>query len=306
MARPVEFPRWTRDELAREAERSLRLFVSERLAEGTGPYADLFRLYESRVTDLFSETGDLASLVASSLVTEGRIDKDVLHIARYLAGPPISADDLDTLVFADTRADAPSAEERAASAARVIADALDPYRYPWLQEGRQATAAERRAAVRWTASLVAVERLRTNRRTEASRAQSAAVCGALESAGYERVAARKVDRIDRLDIGAFCGEALVAGAKADVCVRLRDGRLLAVECKVSNTRINSVKRLLRETGGKAKTWVESLGRTQVVAAAVVSGVFWVNTLWEAQEDYGIFVVFEHDLDRLVRFASAGG
>ena len=42
----------------------------------------------------------------------------------------------------------------------------------------------------------------------------------------------------------------VYGAKRDVPVRLRDGRLLAIECKVSNGAKNSWKRLNREIAGR--------------------------------------------------------
>jgi hypothetical protein len=66
--------------------------------------------------------------------------------------------------------------------------------------------------------------------------------------------------------GEFCGETRLAGTRADVVARLRDGRVMAIECKVSNSAVNSYKRLIHDTGGKAATWYRTLGNAQVMEA----------------------------------------
>lgn len=110
-----------------------------------------------------------------------------------------------------------------------------------------------------------------------------------------------IERFDDLAPGKFAPTECRLGAdKCDVAVRLRDRRLLAIECKVSNSYVNSVKRLTHEAGNKAKNWFKAFGDNQFVACAVLSGAFKVDKLAEAQ-DAGIFVVFQHDLGRLERF-----
>ena len=56
----------------------------------------------------------------------------------------------------------------------------------------------------------------------------------------------------------FCAECLLGERKADVVVRLHDTRLMAIECKVSNSATNSVKRLNNDAAVKAGYWLASL------------------------------------------------
>jgi sulfite reductase beta subunit-like hemoprotein len=220
--------------------------------------------------------------------------------ARYLAGPPISADDLETLVGGGLgrRTPEPDVANRVAD---VLRSAWDPIRFTWLADERAPRAGERRAAIRWTAGIWAIERLRTQRRTESSRRQEAAVAEALIGCGFEEGSRlRSMDLLDALPRGMFTREVTLAGSKCDVPVRLHDGRLLALECKVSNSALNSVKRLIRETGGKARAWKNAFG-LQVVTGAVLGGVFKLGNLLDAQENYGITIFWELRLDALQRF-----
>lgn len=184
--------------------------------------------------------------------------------------------------------------------AALVQAGLDPIRYPWLAEDREATDAERRSAIDWTTGVWASEQVRTARKTESSRRQEAAVAALLRDEGYEHSEKRRFTALDELPRGSFGGEAVLAGAKADVPVRLHDGRLLAIECKVSNSAVNSVKRLLRETGGKARAWREAYGQ-QVVPGAVLSGVFKLTDLLAAQESHRIALFWETDLSPLADF-----
>lgn len=105
--------------------------------------------------------------------------------------------------------------------------------------------------------------------------------------------------LDALARGGFSRERKVAGAKCDVPVRLHDGRLLAIECKISNGPKNSWKRLNREVGGKAERWRGHFGG-QVLTAAVIAGMFDLSCLRAAQAD-GVHVFWEHDLEPLKDF-----
>ena len=85
-------------------------------------------------------------------------------------------------------------------------------------------------------------------------------------------------------VGRFTGECIVgATRKADVVVRLWDGRVMPIECKVSNSELNSIKRLTNDALVKARAWIDDLGRNNVVPVAVLSGVFGLRHLSEAQD-----------------------
>ena len=86
-------------------------------------------------------------------------------------------------------------------------------------------------------------------------------------------------------------------------IRLRDGRLLALECKVSNGPKNSWKRLQREVGGKADTWGRAYG-TQIITGAVLAGVFDLKCLVDAQNRQNVALFWQHDLAPLIEFARA--
>ncbi len=82
--------------------------------------------------------------------------------------------------------------------------------------------------------------------------------------------------------GEFCGESPLASRKADIVVALHDGRVMPIECKVSNSALNSVKRLNNDAAAKAAQWLDALGKDQVVPCALLSGVFKKRNLEHAQ------------------------
>lgn len=98
----------------------------------------------------------------------------------------------------------------------------------------------------------------------------------------------------------FCAECQLGERKADVVVRLHDTRLMPIECKVSNSATNSVKRLNNDAAVKAGYWLEQFGTSQVVPAATLAGVFKVLNLEQAQAR-GLALFWSHDLDKLGAF-----
>jgi hypothetical protein len=127
-----------------------------------------------------------------------------------------------------------------------------------------------------------------------------AVTRLLEDSGFQLVPRRPIDITGGLNPGEFSREASVVGEKCDIPVGLLDARLLFIECKVSNSAVNSVKRLIRETAGKADQWNRRFGQ-RAITAAVVSGVFKLANLRTAQ-DRGVVIFWEHDLAPLSQFA----
>ena len=103
------------------------------------------------------------------------------------------------------------------------------------------------------------------------------------------------------EVGHFTGECVVGESrKADIVVRLWDGRVMPIECKVSNSQLNSIKRLTNDAAVKARVWIDDLGRNNVVPVAVLSGVFGLRHLIEAQER-GLTLFWAHSLEELQSF-----
>jgi hypothetical protein len=99
------------------------------------------------------------------------------------------------------------------------------------------------------------------------------------------------------DSGEFCGESMLGSRKADIVVRLWDQRLMPIECKVSNSSTNSVKRLNNDAAIKARDWKLEFGSRQIVPSAVLSGVYKLHNLEHAQ-DRGLTLFWAHDLKPL--------
>ena len=69
---------------------------------------------------------------------------------------------------------------------------------------------------------------------------------------------------------------------------------MPIECKVSNSSTNSVKRLNNDAAVKAVSWKTDFGLRQVVPVAVLSGVYKLHNLMDAQER-GLTLFWAHDL-----------
>jgi hypothetical protein len=189
-------------------------------------------------------------------------------------------------------------------AARRVRDTvlhvLDPHRFPWVKEKRIPTDAERHAAVIASATAMAVQKVQTARRGEAKTLEARARA-ALSDLHFDQVAVRPIKLLSTAPKpGEFCGESLLGPTRADLVIGLRDGRVLALECKVSNSAVNSYKRLVREAGGKATDWLRALGADQVVPGAVIGGVFNADNVIAAQSK-GLAIFWSHRLEDLTDF-----
>lgn len=234
--------------------------------------------------------------------------RDQQKVFRYLTAPPISEDDLKAL--ADTTL-APSVLAADAELAKRVRDTvmtiLDPHRFPWMVHPRRTTgpapnAEELERAVIASAVLAAAREVETHRRTTSKEGQEQAVKDLLTSINFKEVAVRDIPMLTAApQPGEFCGETRLAGTRADVVVRLHDGRVMAIECKVSNSSVNSYKRIVHDTGGKAATWYRTLGDAQVVPAAVMSGVFSVANLENVQNNMRVALFWQHRLQDLATF-----
>lgn len=288
--------RWDAAQLEADRQRSIEAFREERLHEPLEMYLEIFDEYQGHLDDLLESTVDLSRLEES--VVEIVSDKDLLWAFRFLAGPPISADDLKTLANASL---APSRLQNDPDMVRRVLDVvrmgLDRRRFPWIAEGREPSERERQAAVLASAALIATSRTQANRRILGKTTQEDAVKRTL-AGDLEEVPARTIETVDDAPgAGQFCGESLLGKRKADVVVRLWDHRILAIECKVSNSAVNSIKRLKNDAAAKAEAWTEDFGKRHIVPAAVLSGVYDLHILQDVQER-GLNLFWVHDLGQL--------
>jgi XamI restriction endonuclease len=293
---PIAPPVWSPEDLDRGRLVAIQLFREERVEEPLEHYLEAFDLYRGVVEELFELTVDLSSMreQATSVLTDGLM----LEVVRYLAGPPISTDDLKVLADVASlaagrlRHDPPMAQR----VMEIVMMGLDRGRFPWIAEDRGPTGAERSAATVATAALIASRRVVTRRANESKQGQEDEVETVLaDHAGFTRVSTRTIDTLaDAPQPGCFCRESLFGERKADLVVTLHDKRVMPIECKVSNSSTNSVKRLNNDAAAKAEAWISLFGTRGVVPTAVLSGVYKRHNLEQAQRS-GLTLFWAHDL-----------
>jgi hypothetical protein len=292
-------PRWTSDHLEQRRKEAVANFRRVRLEEPLEAYLEFFDRYQGMFEELLELTVDLSQIGAHGLhiLTQDKL----IEAVRYLAGPPISTDDLKTLSEAETLNE--SALRKNPDLVNRVVDliliALDRRRFPWVTQHRDPTESERLAAVIGSTALLATAKIGTSRRTQGKKDQEQLVEDALLTVNFRKVPSRKIETLSRAPgPGEFCGESIVGTRKADFVVRLWDDRVMALECKVSNSALNSVKRLNNDAAAKAEAWRKDFGETQIVPAAVISGVYKLKKLEEAQRR-GLTLFWSHNLAELL-------
>jgi hypothetical protein len=292
---------WSSEELQKECREATEIFRKARLEEPLEAYLEAFDEYQGIVEDLLESTVDLTQLGDNAL--DVLTNDNLIEAFRYLPGPPISADDLKVLAEAKSlspnrlRSDA----DLIRRIVRVVLVGLDRRRFVWVSENRDPTEAERDAAILASAALMATQRVGTIRRSSGKKFQEQRVEDALLRNQFIKVTSRRISTLaDAPSLGQFCGESMLGTRKGDFIVRLWDQRVMPIECKVSNSSTNSVKRLNNDAAVKAVSWRKDFGETQVVPSAVLSGVYKLHNLQDAQSR-GLAIFWAHDLDALIDF-----
>jgi len=301
---PVPAPVWDDDRLETDRTLAIENFRRIRMQEPLEVYLDAFQEVLGSMETLLETTVDLVELrsMAPALLAQANI----LEAVRYLPGPPISSDDLKVLAeasLAPTRLrDDPEMAQRVVE---TVLLGLDRERFPWVSENREPTDAERQIARIATASLIAQRRTYTSRQMESKDDQENLVASVLVSqAGFVQVPTREVTSMGKAPLpGEFCRESLFGIRKADLVVRLWDGRVMPLECKVSSSSTNSVKRLNNDAAAKATKWLLDFGTVNVVPCAVLAGVFKPHNL-KAAQDVGLTLWWAHHLDPMVDFIAS--
>jgi hypothetical protein len=276
---------WTEAQLDDDRRVAENQFREQRMQEPLAQYLDTFDAIQRVVTDVMAATGDLTRLRERAL--DIILNRERLEVFRYLAGPPISLDDLKVLV--DARSLAPSTLRVDTAMIGRLVDTieagLDRRRFPWVHDRREATPEEVASAVVATATLMATQRVATTRRNEGKDVQERRVRDALAVVGFAEIAVpgKGIRTIAAAPPpGKFCREVTLGERKADLVVGLWDRRIMPIECKVSNSSINSVKRLNNDAAVKAAIWRRDFGELNVVPVAVLSGVYKLHNLLQAQ------------------------
>lgn len=291
--------KWSPDQLTEDLRKARKIFRHERLSEPRDAYGQAFDESRAVLEELLELTTDLTRLEEVSDQIFERVE--FIETFRAMAAPPISADDLKVLAEASLApsvlAKHPRMRKRVAHIVRV---ALDRRRFPWVGRAREVDRVEREAAVTATAALLAVRKVETARRSKGKKDQEEKVQHTLRKYGMAEIPRRRIDAgviANAPRPGEFCGESLLGTRKADFIATLWDGRLMPIECKVSNSSTNSVKRLNNDAAVKAEHWRKDFGVKQVVPVAVLSGVFKLRNLEDAQQR-GLSLFWAHDLEQL--------
>jgi hypothetical protein len=290
-------PQWSDDELARDRQRAIDIFRTQRVEEPLETYGQAFDQRRRQFERLLEQSADLTALGAHAV--DLLADPPLRDALRYIAGPPISEDDLKTLAGASTftRAKLQADPAIAARFIDTIVSVIDVRRFPWLSGGhREPTGAERDGAILASAAIMATRDAETARRSQGKEEQELLVEDRLLARGFQKVATRTMHTLaDAPRPGAFCRESVVVTRKADFVIGLYDTRVMPLECKVSNSALNSIKRLNNDAARKAEVWRNDLGAANCVPAAVLSGVYHHHMLVDAQRR-GLTLFWAHSLD----------
>lgn len=297
-------PVWTRQQLAAGIAAGSAAFRKERVEEPSDQYLAFYDQCRAYVEKLLELTVDLTQFRA--LAPQVFSATELLGAARYLASPPLSLDDLQNLSGNTVSS---TAIAKNSSLAFDLADTvllfLDRERFPWISQTREPTGAERHTAIVATSAMMAMRLTETYRRTEGRNSQENRIKQYLvEECGFTEAAKREITNLSQAPHpGQFCGEVMVGSRRSDIPVRLWDGRLMPIECKVSNSATNSYKRINNDAAIKAEVWKSELGSANVVPAAAMSGVFALANLEYAQ-DKGLTLWWAHELTSLKDFIEA--
>lgn len=292
-------PPWTAAALDKARQQSEDYFRQGRHTEPLDLYLEYFDEYQGLIEEVMEETVDLSQIHGNliSLFSDTRKQE----IVRYLSGPPVSEDDLKTLLQAKSLAPKRLAEDPVLldAIAAFIRDWHDRRRFPWVTLRTEPSEHERKAAVLATSALLAMRRLETMRRSEGKQLQEKMVETQLRRSQFQSVPTRRIHTLnDAPKPGEFCRESYLGTRKADFVIGLWDGRTMPLECKVSNSSTNSVKRLNNDAAVKAETWKSDFGTVSVVPAAVLSGVYKLSNLQDAL-NRGLAIFWVHELQTLV-------
>lgn len=260
-------------------------------------WANAVTASRKRVLDALRASDHLRD-IESALTAAG----EHLAVFRHMFGPPLSQDQFALICPAYRKSCEKTGKRVGDNAAPVVAAAipplLDPKIVPWLRQSRGPTTREIRHLVATVAPMLSLQVVATVRRNRLSLAQETAVIDLLAAMGWVRISIGLVDQSVTLPARHFMHKTRFATQtrpqEVDIACGLGTSVVLAMECKVTNDRTNSVKRV-NDILKKATAWQLHWG-SFVRTAALLQGVI-------AEKDVqrlvaaNVHVFWSHDLER---------
>lgn len=226
-----------------------------------------------RVVETLEQSRDLMA-VAAALEMSGR------HIAvlRRMLAPPMSQDQFALLCPGYSKQKEKSGRPLDEANAGEIAATFEQWRdksiTPWVDARRRPTNEEKAAVLAAVSMSLSEQVIGTGRRTRRAFQQEAAVIELLESMGWNRVHPALVTQSAQLSSRQFAHKTRFATKsrpqEVDIACGLGKSFVLAMECKVTNDKTNSVKRI-NDVLKKAHAWQDHWG-SFVRTAALLQGV----------------------------------
>lgn len=292
---------WNASDLETHVKAAIDAFVDRRLGESADRFPQHVNTCRKAVKQVLRHLREVDLENPDPIKVQAMLaSKNVFDALRYLAGPPISFDDLGVLV---TRGNARISKtniqkdpDLAVAVFKMILQLVDHGRFPWIASSRKPQIRELKSAIKATASLHASQAMQTERRAYGKVVEGLLITN-LTNFGYTKAKPKTKELKLPADFPApatFFGECSLHGRRADLVIGLHDGRIVAVESKDSSSVVNSVKRVLNDTAAKARLWHSKLGDV-AIPVALLSGVFGLENLIEAQKQ-GLFLVWSHNLD----------
>lgn len=223
-------------------------------------------------------------------------------VFRHLVAPPISQDQFK-LICPDWPKNSekdrkPVQRKKAEKVANVFHEWRDNDLCCWLSENRIPSRDEIDSVISRVSVLIAVQRVATAKRNRLANEQEEAVVSLLLESGWTQLPSLSVDHIGNLPAKNFMNRTKLtigdgAHQEVDISCGIKNERIVAMECKVSNDATNSVKRVA-DVNKKASSWKNEWGR-RVETAALLQGVMTAKEV-KKLTDNGVRVFWAHDLD----------
>lgn len=232
-----------------------------------------------------------------------------LTVFRHMLGPPVSQDQFALICPAYRKAwEKPGRSVAAADSmvvGPVIRKLLDRKLTRWLHESRRPTVREVRLVASVVAPLMSIQAVATVRRNRISAMQEGAVVNLLKDMGWSKLNSGLIEQSVSLPKNHFMHKTKFATRtrpqEVDVACGLGNSVVLAMECKVTNDRTNSVKRV-NDILKKATAWQEHWG-SFVKTAALLQGVIAEKDI-QRLHAANVHVFWSHDLAKFREWLEA--
>lgn len=250
-----------------------------------------------------------AALRASSYLMDiaKALHEDGTHmlVFRHITAPPISQDQFSLACTgwrkATEKVDGPNMRlDEATFVAAAFNDRRSRPLSPWVDAKRVPLNREIRRLLWSIAPLIASQQIQTIQRNRAAAIQETAIISLLLRMGWAREPSKLLDTRASLPVRHFMHKTRYATATAtpqevDIALGLKGTIVLAMECKVSNDKTNSVKRI-NDVLKKSSAWKTHWG-SFVKTAAVIQGVIAAKDVARLIDD-GVEVFWSHNLGAL--------